>query len=100
MRVVLLGQTEEDLRWLNVYYDHFFPEGRKLAWRRIHNSIRLLQINPAIGKPYIALPKRRHVVPKTPFVIYYQAIGDRLEILRIWDTRRNIEHLTIDNSES
>jgi plasmid stabilization system protein ParE len=99
MRLVLLRQTEEDLKWINHYYNHFLPEGRIPAWGRIHNSIRLIQLNPAIGKPYKALPKRRHVVPKTPFVIYYQAIGDQLQILRIWDTRRNIEHLTLDSPD-
>jgi plasmid stabilization system protein ParE len=96
VRLVLLGKTEEDLNWINDYYNHFFPAGRDKAWQRIRNSIRLIQLNPAIGKPYKALPKRRHVVPQTPFVIYYQAIGEHLQILRIWDTRRNIEQLTTD----
>lgn len=100
MRVVFLGKTEDDLRWINNYYDHFFPEGRTRAWKRILNSIRLIQFKPAIGRPYKELPKRRHAIPNTPFVIYYQVSGDRLEILRIWDTRRNIEYLTLDGTDS
>jgi len=100
MQLVLLPQTKDDLTWINYYYDHFFPEGRKTAWASIRNSIRLIQLNPALGKPYKMSPRRRHAVPMTPFVIYYQAIGDQLQIIRIWDTRRNIEHLTFDEMKS
>jgi plasmid stabilization system protein ParE len=100
MQFIYLDTAAEDLEWLHDYYTHNFPEGRENAWHRYLNSLRLILLNPAIGKPFGNLPRRRHVVPDTPFAIYYQVKNDRLEIARVWDTRRNIEHLTFDETES
>ena len=96
MRLVYLSTAEEDFKWMHHSYSFWFREGKERAWRRYQNSLRLIMDNPTIGKPFGAPPRRRHVVPHTPFVIYYQVQNDRLEIVRIWDARRNIEHLGFD----
>jgi plasmid stabilization system protein ParE len=93
MRIVYLISAEEDFRWMNNFYTHHFPEGGKKAWQRYQKSLGLIALNPAIGRPYGKSPRRRHHVPNTSFVIYYQVNDDKLEIVRIWDTRRNIEYL-------
>ena len=100
MRITYLGKAAKDLQWLHIYYTHRFPEGRDRAWRRIQNGLRLIIANPAIGKPFGSSMRRRYVVPNTPFVIYYQFRMDRLEIARVWDTRRNLDHLSFDKTES
>jgi plasmid stabilization system protein ParE len=99
MQFVYVGNAAEDLRWMHRYYIVNFPEGRDRAWQRYLNSLRLLLLNPNIGKPYGSLIRRRHVVPNTPFVIYYDIKPGRLEILRVWDTRRNIENLSFDKTD-
>jgi plasmid stabilization system protein ParE len=95
VQLIYLKSAEEDFRWMYYYYTHHFPEGGKKAWNRYLKNLQLLMHNPALGRPFGKLPRRRHTIPNTPFVIYYQVMADRFEIVRIWDTRRNIEHLYI-----
>lgn len=96
MRFVYLKSAEEDFRWMQAYYSFHFPEGRKKAWQAYLNSLHLILANPNLGRPFGALPRRRYSIPRTPFVIYYQIKNNRLEIVRVWDTRRNNEHLTLE----
>jgi toxin ParE1/3/4 len=100
MPVIYLKLAARDLGWFHRYYADNFPEGRDKAWHRYLTSLRLILQNPAIGAPYDLSYRRRHVVPNTPFVIYYQIKNGRLEIARVWDTRRNSELLTFDETES
>jgi plasmid stabilization system protein ParE len=65
-----------------------FPQGRETAYRHFEKSVELLVANPFLGQSVEGCKLREHPIPKTPFVIVYRLRGERLEIVRVWDMRR------------
>lgn len=65
-----------------------FPEGKANAESRFAAVQRLLKINPYIGRPSERLEgAREYRVQHTPFNFLYRLVDDRIEILRVLDTR-------------
>lgn len=60
---------------------------------RIRQATRLLQSNPAIGRPAHVPEARIWVVRRTPYLIAYRVRGETLEILRLWHGRRDWENV-------
>ncbi len=90
MRVVYLPQTYEDVRWINRYYTDVFPAGRANFRTIFYEVEKLLQQNPEIGKKSELADNVRELnLVKTPFVFIYRVKTDRVEVLRIWDQRRD-----------
>ncbi|WP_408015651.1 type II toxin-antitoxin system RelE/ParE family toxin [Rhizobium alarense] len=92
MRIVYLPSTRADLLWFRRYYEHVFPEGLTRARNRFRAIERLLRDNPNAGRPSGVADIRELPVSKTPFLVIYRVREDRIEILRLWDARRNPDH--------
>lgn len=77
-----------DLRWFKTYYIKAFPEGKATADKRFIAVQQLLKANPYIGHPSEKIEgAREHRVLRTPFNFLYRVLDDRIEILRVLDTR-------------
>jgi toxin ParE1/3/4 len=55
---------------------------------RILNSVELLQTQPGMGRPGRVPGTRELVVPDTPYIIPYRVRRDRLELIAVFDGRR------------
>jgi plasmid stabilization system protein ParE len=87
MRLVYLPSCVRDLVWWRHYYARVFPEGAAVARERILAIERLLLEHPQAGRPTHRPDVRRLSVPRTPFVAFYRLREERIEILRLIDTR-------------
>jgi plasmid stabilization system protein ParE len=93
MRLAYLDSAKPDLAWFQVYYSSIFPEGAAQATARYVNTIDILVRNPYIGRPIGQDGLRRLPIPKTPFSVFYRIVEDFIEIVRVWDQRRDPEKL-------
>lgn len=89
MKIVFLASTRGDLDWLRHYYERIFPEGSTLARRHYRTALANLRNNPHIGHPAEECGNRELVIARTPFVVEYRIVDDRIEILRVRDGRAN-----------
>jgi plasmid stabilization system protein ParE len=87
MRLVYLPSARSDLRWLRHYYVRVFPEGAATARAHILATERLILDNPHIGRPTHRPEVRRLQVARTPFFLLYRVAADRIEVLRLIDSR-------------
>jgi len=88
MRIVFLPASRADLRWFHRYYTDIFPDGHKRATDQFDLTLETLRTNPNIGKSSeIHQGVRELPIARTPFMVIYRTTTNRLEILRILDTR-------------
>ena len=88
MKLVFLASTVKDLRWFKTYYESVFPDGRAREENQFRSLQELLKANPYIGHPSGTGDDVRELhVPRTPFTFLYRLRDDRIEILRVVDTR-------------
>jgi plasmid stabilization system protein ParE len=87
MRLVYLPSCRRDLLWLRHYYERVFPEGAAGARRRIAAAERVILDNPYIGRPTQHPGVRRLAIARTPFFVVYRVAAERIEVLRIIDSR-------------
>lgn len=87
MRLLYLPSSRRDVAWLLHYCERIFPEGAARALERILTAESLLLDNPYAGRPVQRLGARRLTVPRTPFFLLYRVGEDRIEILRVPDSR-------------
>jgi plasmid stabilization system protein ParE len=87
MRLSFRTQARLDLRWFTYYYSHRFPEGRKKAEQSLRATIKLVLGNPHSGQSLDGVNARRLSVTRTPFVLVYTVVGDRIDVIRVWDAR-------------
>ena len=88
MKLVFLPSTRADLVWMRTYYEKIFVDGARRAAAQYRKSCDLIQANPSIGHPVEGMERvREFSVPRTPFSFIYRVIGNRIEILRVWDQR-------------
>jgi plasmid stabilization system protein ParE len=87
MRILYLPTSRRDAAWLFHYSERIFPQGATRAFERILVAESLLLDNPYAGRPLQRLRARRLTVPRTPFFILYRVAEDRIEILRVPDSR-------------
>jgi len=88
MKLVYLESARDDLLWLRHYYESVFPEGRAKAKKQFRSIESLLLSNPFIGHETHREDVREFSIPKTPFSYIYRIQHQQIEILRIWDERR------------
>ena len=90
MKVVYLTGVLPDLAWSRAYYENIFPEGERKALLQRRTVERLLKENPFVGRIVQEdTGARAFPISRTPFIVFYRAKTDRIEILRLWDARRN-----------
>ena len=93
MKIVYLRGALSDLIWFRRYYQTVFPQGRRKALRQLEAVERLVVDNPDIGQRNGTA--REFPIPKTPFSIIYNVTPNIIEVVRIWDQRRNRDDLEI-----
>lgn len=87
MKIIFLDSTQNDLEWFHQYYSLVFPEGLDNALKQFDRINELLGLNPLLG----VLSEeglRKFAIPKTPFSYYYRVTNTHIEVLRIWDDRK------------
>lgn len=87
MKIIFLDSTYDDLEWFHQYYTLIFPEGLDNALKQFDKINELLVLNPFLG----VLDEeglRKFAIPKTPFAYYYRITSTHIEVLRVWDERR------------
>lgn len=89
MKLVYLDSTARDLQWFRHYYRSVFAEGSPKARQHFKVAIKTLSANPYAGHQNDTWRDVRELpVPRTPFVLIYRVTQDRIEVLRLWDTRQ------------
>ena len=89
MRVVFLRRTRADLVCFQRYYEYIFPEGARQASGQYLASRKTLRENPLIGREIDESEYREFPIARTPFVFVYRIRDNEIQVLRIWDARRN-----------
>ena len=90
MRVVYVRSALPDLVWFRAYYEAIFPEGARHALLQRRAVERLLRENPFAGRVVQEdADTRVFPISRTPFIIVYRVMEDRIEVLRVWDGRRD-----------
>ena len=88
MKLVFLTSTRSDLLWMRTYYAHIFPHGAKRAADQYRRTSTVIRDNPLVGRPVEEMEGvREFSIPRTPFSFIYRIVGDRIEVLRVWDQR-------------
>jgi plasmid stabilization system protein ParE len=87
MKVVYLQSALPDIAWMRHYYRTVFPQGQSAALTQLASVERLIMDNPAVGK--MLGEAREFPISRTPFSLIYREKSGRIEVLRIWDHRRD-----------
>ena len=91
MKLVYLPTAFADVVWMRRYYRDVFPQGVKKAREHLYLVERLIMENPSAGRRY--REGREFPIIRTPFVLIYRVRDDTIEVVRVWDGRRNPEDL-------
>jgi toxin ParE1/3/4 len=87
MRLVYLASSARGMQWLRHDCQRVFPAGAASAAQRIRATERLILDHPYAGRPTGRPDVRRVIVARTPFFLLYRLRDDRIEILRVVDSR-------------
>lgn len=83
MEVVWTTIALDDLRNLREYIRADNPSAATRIAGRISETVQLISEQPSIGRPGRLPHTREMAVTKTPFLIPYSALEDKLIILRV-----------------
>ena len=90
MKLVFLPSTRPDLLWMRTYCSHIFPDGARRAAEQYLRASGVIRDNPLVGHPVEGMAGvREFPIPRTPFSFIYRVGDDRIEVLRVWDQRRD-----------
>jgi addiction module RelE/StbE family toxin len=78
-----------DLDQAQRYIAYENPTAARLVAQRIHDAAHRLLTHPSMGKPAHVPNARIWGVDRTPYLIVYRVRGERLEIVRLWHSRRD-----------
>lgn len=87
MRIIYLSSTVPDVIWMRRYCASVFPQGERKARQHLEAVERLITENPRAGKSIG--DARERPISHTPFSLIYRINGDTIEVMRVWDQRRN-----------
>jgi toxin ParE1/3/4 len=88
MKIRLTKAAIKDLREAQAYIALDSPTAAKQVIVRIQRAVELISTRPEIGRPSEDRMTREWSVPGLPYMIPYRIVGDVVEIVRIWHTRR------------
>lgn len=91
MRLVYLPTAFPDIAWMRHYYRSVFPQGATKAREQLYAVERLIVDNPKIGRPF--RKGRQFPIARTPFAVIYRVREDVIEVVPVWDGRRNPDDL-------
>jgi plasmid stabilization system protein ParE len=92
LQVFWSGPALADLRSIRGYVARERPQTAKRLGRRIEERVLALREHPDLGRTVPELPEtgyRELIEP--PYRIVYDVARDRIEVLRVWDSRRSPE---------
>jgi len=96
MEVIYLPGAVPDIIWLTHYYDENFPAGRVNMRMQLYATELLLEQSPYLGRVCEDVEGTREIqVTKTPFSLIYRVTNTHVEILRVWDQRRDRSNLKV-----
>ena len=88
MRLIWSIEAIQDLGELHAYIAKENPAAAKKVAERIVFLVGQLPENPEIGRPGRVPDTRELVVLRTPFVVSYRVVADRIEVLRVYHAAR------------
>ena len=90
MKVRFLSSTQRDLQWMQSYYETIFTSGKKNSSKHYFQTKQLLKENPYLGRLVEGLDGVRELnISRTPFAFIYRVSDETIEIIRVWDQRRD-----------
>ena len=81
----------KDLRLIRKYYREEVPDGDEIGREMVRRIIRAthpLKRHPFTGRPGKFPGTQELLVKDTPYIVYYEVIGDRVDLLRVIHTSR------------
>lgn len=91
MRLVYLPTAFADIVWMRRYYRSIFPQGAKKAREQLYAVERLILENPNVGRGIVG--GREFPIIRTPFILVYRVEADTIQVVRVWDARRDTEDM-------
>ncbi len=88
MKVKFLDSAVKDLIWFEYYYNSHFPDGKKKARQQYNITKSLIKKNPYIGHRTEVEGVREFSIPKIPFSLIYRIKNNDIEIINVWDERK------------
>ena len=83
MRIIWLPRARADLGHARHYIEQDNPEAAQRVFTAIRVAVRRIADAPHLGRPGRVERTRELVVPRTPYIVAYTVIGDRLVILAV-----------------
>ena len=81
MRIIWRRQAREDITHVRQYIEQHSPQGARRVVLEIYADMQRFADAPHLGRPGRVAGTREAVVPRTPFVVAYSVVGDRLFVL-------------------
>ena len=100
MRIVHLDSARSDLDWFRYYDRSASAEGARNAARQYLTAVRNLSDQPNIGRPFEESDAREYRIARTPFSIIYRLASPDIEIMRVWDNRRDRGMLGLNEEQA
>lgn len=88
MKLIWSPEARDDLREMVLYLSDKNPYAAKALYERIEEAATQLIGNPYLGRPGRVPHTREWVVDHTFYILPYQLISDRIEILRVYHGAR------------
>ncbi|MEO1745313.1 MAG: type II toxin-antitoxin system RelE/ParE family toxin [Pseudomonadota bacterium] len=88
MKVRFLPSAADGLDWFSKYYHEAFPDGDANAKRAYFATKQLLKEHPFAGVRLEGTQFREIQVSRTPFAFIYRVTREEIQIIRVWDNRR------------
>ncbi len=88
MRIVLLAQALRDITQIHQYIAQDNESAANAVVERISKSLRFIESNPHLGRQTPGQTTREWSVPGLPYVIPYRIRSNRIEVIRVYHTRR------------
>lgn len=102
---MLLNWTKsgsKDLKQIRKYYRDEVPDGNEIGKEivdRILLATTQLEQLPFTGRPGRIPGTKELIVKDTPYIVYYEVIGDRVDLLRVIHTSRLLQIAFYDPPE-
>ncbi|MCA9670716.1 MAG: type II toxin-antitoxin system RelE/ParE family toxin [Myxococcales bacterium] len=88
MKIVLSPEAVDDLEAIFDYILEDNPHMATVVLERIQARIAELASSPHLGRPGRVPGTRELVIPRTPFIVPYEVVGDVVEVLRVYHGAR------------
>ena len=97
MDILYLDSTLDDFEWMSYYYSEIFPQGWANMSKHLKATEQILSQNPFIGRAYDDSKTARQInIHRTPFSLIYRVSDMHIQVLRVWDMRRDNSKMRFD----